>query len=367
MLAFTSPADASDGTAAAPNLDPAPPAARPAHDSLTPPPGPVPAAVPQRSDDSSLYRTSQLFFAAAEPPPSFDGGATSPVPPPRAGLDDELVRALMTLRRTPPPDVASSPPAAVPTAPAAAAGAEPVASMTDATSPMALLAPAVPRGKVRPLDPRVPIATDDTDAYTTQHAYYIARENLGIVGPGGTLENSWYNVSADAGVQVNDFPGTMGDLLRSGPVNGPVPGLGGFSTITTDQGGMVMLGADGSFNYLPPVGFTGVDHFQYVDTEFTQGGAQLGTSNVANVNLHVQPQNPTALATGPMGTPLALDTFHPWPKFHNDTSNTGDATGFPPRGTATFILSSPNVGFPVQGSPVLGITQGTASAFVDDD
>jgi hypothetical protein len=53
-------------------------------------------------------------------------------------------------------------------------------------------------------------------------------------------------------------------------------------TPETDEGGAVLVNADGSFTYTPPSGFTGVDRFQYT----LQNGA--GVSNT-EVHLNVVP------------------------------------------------------------------------------
>src|SRR5207245_1643249 len=85
-----------------------------------------------------------------------------------------------------------------------------------------------------------------------------------------------FDVSAAAGVQANDNAVNPVDTLRSHPVGTGVP-----ATITTDGGGTAILGTDGSFSYTPAAGFTGRDHFQYVDTEISTSGGTLGTSAAA--------------------------------------------------------------------------------------
>jgi hypothetical protein len=214
-----------------------------------------------------------------------------------------------------------------------------------------------PKSRVKPLDPiYTPTANNDSDINAAGHAYYIAREHT------SAADAAFYNVSADAGVQANDLPGLQGDTLISHHFTA-VPTAGTFETFNTPHGSVNFM-TDGSFNYLPAVGFLGTDMFTYMDTEVSPTGVIEGTSSAATVYLHVTNQ-PTA-PLGPGGA-VSLDATSRWAKFHNTTDNQGTSL-VGTRNTTASVLAAPHLSFPVQGSPVVGqTTGGTPEVFVEND
>jgi hypothetical protein len=284
-----------------------------------------------------------------------DGGVTplAADDPQAQAIIGQLAQLLQTAQATPPAAAATP---ATATAASAATAAPAVAVPTDPTSQALFQMAMLQSGRIRPFSlTAVPTAVND-DNVGTDHAQYIARENLSSTSP------SWFNVSADAGVQANDTAGASGDTLRSGPVGGPVPAAGGVSTITTAQGGTARLMADGSFNYRPPVGFTGKDTFQYVDTEFDATTGQQGqTSSAATVTILVTGQSPSALFTT-TGT-VSLDAASAWAKFHKTQDNQGDGTFA--RGNSANLLANPHLSFGVEGSPVVGVVGASPAVFVE--
>jgi hypothetical protein len=220
-----------------------------------------------------------------------------------------------------------------------------------------------PGSKVKPDSgsPPAPTAYDDT----LQTNRYIARESV------SSTEPSVFNAAADAGVQTNDTVGTVGDLLISGPVGGPVPPLGGSSTFATTLGGVVTLGADGSFSYTPPVGVTGLDTFFYVDTEVTQSGAFVATSGTATVQIGIEAQSPPTRGFLPGVAPAAARTdmmVDTWPKYHSTPNNWGVQTVGARDTLANVTGSLPTLGNTVEASPVLGAgPNGADTFFVQED
>jgi hypothetical protein len=279
----------------------------------------------------------------------------SPDDPQAQAIIGQLAQLLQAAAATQP--AAATADAAAPAA-AGAAATPAVAPPTDPTSALIFQMAMLQGAYVRPFSlTAVPTAVND-DNVGTDHAQYIARQNLSSTSP------SWFNVAADAGVQANDTAGASGDTLRSGPVGGPVPAAGGVSTITTAQGGTARLMADGSFNYLPPVNFTGKDTFQYVDTEFDAATGQQGqTSSAATVTILVATRSPSNLFTG--GGSVTLDAASTWPKFHDTTDNLGSAPAGATRGSGANLLANPHLSFGVEGSPVVGVVSGSAAVFVE--
>jgi hypothetical protein len=338
-LLFRDPSDFA-GVPAGPGLSPPPAEVR--HPDLSEPvalepPSGLPTYLPHEAAGSLVVADHR---PPAAPPPAgpwaaADWGGAGPGPRPAQGPAGAAVQHTAPTGVTP-------------------ANFSAVAAVTPATGTLSpALATALAGSPPPGPSVQAPIAVDD-DNVGLHHALYIARENLGAAEP------TVYNVSADAGVQVNDYA-YDGDTLISSPFNPMLPftitPVGGFSApFATTMGGTVVLGADGSFSYTPPVGFTGVDHFMYVDTDVDQFTGRLGlNSSPATVSIPVAAQTPTPLVPGGA---MALDTFLGWPKFHNTTDNAGIATNGPRPGGPPLILGNPlpphlpTTG--VQGSPVLG-------------
>jgi hypothetical protein len=192
---------------------------------------------------------------------------------------------------------------------------------------------------------------------------YIARQVT------GAWVQPVYNVAADAGVQTNDRPIFVGDLLQSVPLGttAAIPWTS-VSTITTAQGGTVQLHPDGGFSYVPPrtpIIPDTPDTFQYIDLEMgASGGTASVTSNPATVEIYRVEANPTDLLPGnPAPT---LEGLGGWAKFHATVTNTGiDADGR--EGINPSVLSTAAFPVPVEGSPVAGRTGGSNAIFIEND
>jgi len=87
------------------------------------------------------------------------------------------------------------------------------------------------------------ITDDDNQAPTANNDAYNVTGNVGL------------NVPAGAGVVFNDTDPDMDTLTVTA-----------FDA-TSSQGGLVSVNADGSFTYVPPVGYTGADSFTYTMTD----------------------------------------------------------------------------------------------------
>ena len=97
----------------------------------------------------------------------------------------------------------------------------------------------------------------------------------GNVGLGSTAMGSANGVLTNENITLRG-----GSLSKFGPTNVTVATVvNGSNTVTTSNGGKVLLKTDGSFDYDPPAGYTGADHFFYV---VTNAG---GDSNVADATL----------------------------------------------------------------------------------
>ena len=123
-------------------------------------------------------------------------------------------------------------------------------------------------------------------------------------------------------------------------------------TITTTSGGTVTLNTDGTFIYTPPVGFQGVDSFDYTIVD------PSGATDDATVTLNViADPDPTAndepnagddLASAIAGTPATANLLA------NDTDPNGDVL------TITDVGGTdPSTGLITIVDPITGVTQGT--------
>lgn len=75
-------------------------------------------------------------------------------------------------------------------------------------------------------------------------------------------------ILSGSNVLSNDFGLPSLTVLSFGPVGGASSTVAGASG-TTDNGGIIMVNADGSFIYTPPSGFTGNDRFAYIASSGT--------------------------------------------------------------------------------------------------
>lgn len=100
-------------------------------------------------------------------------------------------------------------------------------------------------------------------------------------GPYTATENITLNVDAVSGVLANDTSGTA----SSGFV-GPL--VANLSTLPSN--GSLTLNGDGSFVYIPNLGFSGLDSFQYFDS-------QLNSGNSIPVTVTIDVTNPAAPPT----------------------------------------------------------------------
>ncbi len=314
-----------------------------------------------------MRNTTVVDLALASPPSG--GGHTAggnPFASPFPETHDALVRSLAALALLGAPGAGHGAPAAGgfngggsgsavtaagtmgPTSPVAPAG-------TTSFAPPALPAGQKPSPRLAPTDP--PISRPDN---VGNNVLYIARAVT------STAEPAVYNVSADAGVQANDSAINANDILISSLVGHPIPANGGTTTGTTAAGGTIKLHSDGSFSYVPALGFTGEDTFEYVDTEILQG-----TSSATPVSIFVTPQSATPFFTGAgAGSAVTLETgagsgTTTWAKFHNTTDNAGIGTAS--RFNRVTALFSPSLSYPVEGSPVTGFANGAPTVFVHND
>ena len=98
------------------------------------------------------------------------------------------------------------------------------------------------------------------------------------------------NVGADIGVLVNDKIDTT--KLQEGGYTVSDLVVENIGTITTAEGGTVVLAEDGTFEYTPREGFTGLDTFKYKNKVTVSGDGELAKdyeSNEANVSIMVIP------------------------------------------------------------------------------
>ena len=99
-----------------------------------------------------------------------------------------------------------------------------------------------------------PVAVNDS---------YTATGNVGITIP------------AASGVKANDFDDNLaGATITAG-------------SFATTQSGTIVLAADGSFTYTPPVGFTGSDTYIYTLNDGNPVGGSIPTTNTATITITV--------------------------------------------------------------------------------
>ncbi|HUF97605.1 MAG TPA: Calx-beta domain-containing protein [Ilumatobacter sp.] len=98
-----------------------------------------------------------------------------------------------------------------------------------------------------------------------------------FVGVNGAVGNTLLAVGVSAAAPVKSVSGSVldgdsdpdvGDVLTAGP-----------ASIVSTAGGTVSMNVDGTFTYLPPVGFVGTDTFVYTVSD-GQGGTDVGTVTI---------------------------------------------------------------------------------------
>ena len=111
--------------------------------------------------------------------------------------------------------------------------------------------------------------------------------------------NVGLDVPAAAGVKANDFDDAPASLTVTP------------ATLTTSQGGMVMLLSNGSFMYTPPVGFNGTDTYTYTLNDGNGVGGGVPTTDVATVTITVSNliwfidnSSAAAASNGRLGSPF---------------------------------------------------------------
>ena len=100
------------------------------------------------------------------------------------------------------------------------------------------------------------IFTDTIDANTTLVPNSIVSTPV--------ANNDTYNVVGNVRIEPNAAQGLLANDFN--PDNGNATGITASGPATSTQGGNVVVNADGSFSYNPPVGFAGTDTFTYTLT-----------------------------------------------------------------------------------------------------
>lgn len=161
------------------------------------------------------------------------------------------------------------------------------------------------------------------------------------VDPNTTLVPGSINVSPNA---VNDTYNTIGNVQISlaapgllsndtDPENGALAASGGT---TSTQGGNVVINANGSFTYDPPVGFTGTDTFTYTTSD--PGGLTSTATATITVSGKIWFVNTNAGAPGTSpGTGRLTNPFKTLAAFN--TANTGTGNN-PAAGENIFLYES---------------------------
>ncbi len=111
-----------------------------------------------------------------------------------------------------------------------------------------------------------------------------------------------YNVLGNVRIQPNAANGLLANDIN--PNTGNNTGLTASGPTSSTQGGNVVVNADGSFSYDPPVGFTGTDSFTYTVTGNGLNDTATVTFNVAGMIFFVNDDDPTAGGDGRLSNPF---------------------------------------------------------------
>jgi hypothetical protein len=167
-----------------------------------------------------------------------------------------------------------------------------------------------------------PLALDET--YQSVGNMTLSSANINATCGGNSLRSVTCN-DVPSGATLTGFGATQGNA------NGTV--VNGANTVTTSNGGTVLLNADGTFVYNPAAGFEGADEFWYT---LSNSAVTPALTNNAKVTINVGGANgmvwfisSAGVGTGRQANPISLDAFS---AINNGTGNN------PASGDAIFVL-----------------------------
>ena len=140
---------------------------------------------------------------------------------------------------------------------------------------------------------------------------------------------------------ANYAGGVSGNLITDDVITG------GYTlelSWTNPQGSLTLSASDGSYSYVPPPGFSGIDRFTYKFCYVIPGAPNL-CSNDANVTVDIEPNPQPDTFTGSVNQPLHgnVGTNDPYPGL-GGVAYTFEATSQPPASAGTLTLLDPATG-----------------------